>query len=285
MRKQAKVYCHKWIQKQTYSIKKGIGIAMISPIFSQRDPYRYASDNTEIFEDYFIRTFQQDGHERIFLPIAWSSYYRRAAYGKDQSMLLSLQKQLNALDRTKKYFTVITWDDGILNDVSHLDLQVFAACGNRIDFPIPLLCQPHHHRFHVTGRDIACSFVGSISHPIRNHIVNSLTGKKGYYISTRPHSMEQYCSILARSKYVLCPRGYGITSFRICEAVQYGCIPIYISDRFGYWNKTLPVDTSNDGWMEYTQGLVSGYQPTIVHREGAYTYDACRQMIIENIKP
>lgn len=253
--------------------------------FRLKDNYYYPSDSKENFEDYFIRTFAKGDHQRVFLPIAWSSYYRRAAYGKDQSMLLSLQKQLNALDRTKKYFTVITWDDGILNDVSHLDLQVFAACGNRIDFPIPLLCQPHHYRFHVTGRDIACSFVGSLSHPIRNHIVNSLTGKKGYYISTRPHSMEQYCSILARSKYVLCPRGYGQTSFRICEAVQYGCIPIYVSDQIIYHDGTIRMQVVGD---PMPTGFVID---KLIHedrkppRNGVYTYDACRQMIIENIKP
>jgi len=28
----------------------------------------------------------------------------------------------------------------------------------------------------------------------------------------------------------LCPRGYGATSFRICESLQHGSIPVYISD-------------------------------------------------------
>ena len=32
--------------------------------------------------------------------------------------------------------------------------------------------------------------------------------------------------------FTLCPRGYGLNSFRIAEAIQYGSIPVYISDEF-----------------------------------------------------
>ena len=36
---------------------------------------------------------------------------------------------------------------------------------------------------------------------------------------------------MSRSTFSLCPRGYGATSFRICEALQHGSIPVYISDK------------------------------------------------------
>lgn len=32
--------------------------------------------------------------------------------------------------------------------------------------------------------------------------------------------------------FCLCPRGYGANSFRIGESIQYGAIPVYISDEF-----------------------------------------------------
>jgi hypothetical protein len=36
---------------------------------------------------------------------------------------------------------------------------------------------------------------------------------------------------MERSIFTLCPRGYGATSFRICEALQHGSIPIYVYDK------------------------------------------------------
>ncbi len=258
----------------------------MKPIFTQPDNFKYPSDNFECFEDFFIRTFKPNGEAREFIPVAWTSFYRRAAYGKDEGMKRVLQKELlNKLNPSKKYFTVVTWDDGILNSLAHLDVQVFAACGPRIDFAIPLLCQPHRHIFPGMKKDILCSFVGSLNHPIRQRIVDELSDVKGFYISTKGHNMQQYCNILARSKYVLCPRGYGITSFRICEAIQYGAIPIYISDVYAYQEGTLRTLGPEYIHVLATQILnIPEGQYNSLKGLGAYTYESCKQLIIENIK-
>jgi len=36
---------------------------------------------------------------------------------------------------------------------------------------------------------------------------------------------------MEKSIFSLCPRGYGSTSFRICESLQHGSIPIYVYDK------------------------------------------------------
>lgn len=256
-------------------------------VFTLPDTFKYPSDNFECFEDYFIRTFRPNGEPREFIKVAWTAFYRRASYGKDEGMKRTLQKEfLNKLDPGKKYFTVVTWDDGIMNSLDHLDVQVFAACGPRIDFPIPLLCQPHKFP-PAAKRDIICSFVGSNNHPIRDRIIKELTGEKGFYISTKGHNMQAYCNILSRSKYVLCPRGYGITSFRICEAIQYGAIPIYISDRMGYIDQAVIAVLLKDpsGIRNTIMQIIKGGFKTYPEIEDAFKYHRCRQMIIENIKP
>lgn len=258
----------------------------IDSLFNQPDTFKYPSDNVECFEDYFIRTFKPNGEPREFLPVAWTSFYRRAGYGKDEGLKRRLQKELlNMLDPGKKYFTVVTWDDGIMNQVDHLDLQIFAACGPRIDFAIPLLCQPHRYPVHVNERDILCSFVGSNNHPIRDRLIKELQSEPGFYISSKPHDMRRYCNILARSKYVLCPRGYGITSFRICEAIQYGAIPIYISNQLGFHECCIPLATYNTIGDETIRAVRAIVRQEIKPNEhgGEYTYDACRKLIIENI--
>jgi hypothetical protein len=202
----------------------------IPPQFRFQDRSRYPIDNIEDFEWWLSNHMSAYQGERIYLPITWTAYYKANGYGKN---IHALQQYLNGLDRRKKYFTILQYDDGILNDVSHLDLRTYAM-GSPGDYQLPLICQPHAYQpSRRAGKDIFCSFVGRVdTHPIRAKIVEQLSGKDGYYISTRPHRMDQFCEILSRSRYTLCPRGYGLTSFRICEALQYNSLPVYISDRF-----------------------------------------------------
>jgi hypothetical protein len=44
--------------------------------------------------------------------------------------------------------------------------------------------------------------------------------------------LNELTNIMIRSKFALCPRGYGNTSFRMYEAMQLGAVPVYISDDF-----------------------------------------------------
>ena len=40
----------------------------------------------------------------------------------------------------------------------------------------------------------------------------------------------RFVELMSRSVFALCPRGYGRTSYRMYEALQLGCIPVYIHD-------------------------------------------------------
>jgi len=192
----------------------------------------YPEDNLEIFEEYYQRTFMPiQGQRRIYLPVLWTSYYVNNEYGKNKEALKRLQKFLDKLDKNVPYYTIVQYDDGILNDISHLDLYVFAMSGPKVDYPLPLICQPHNVFSDNTERDIIANFVGSRSHPVRDRLL-TLENTPGFYINTQRHSLPDYCRVLARSIFTLCPRGYGQTSFRIAEGLQYGSIPVYISDDF-----------------------------------------------------
>lgn len=203
----------------------------IPPPFRFQDRSKYPSDNTEDFEWWLSNHMSAYKGERIYLPITWTAFYKTCKYGTDALGLHKLQQFLDGLDRTKKYFTVCQWDDGIINDVSMLDLRKYNM-GAPGDYQLPLICQPHAYAPPRVKKDIFCSFVGRVTHPIRQKIVDELTGKDGYYISTKHHGLLQFCEILARSRYVLAPRGYGLTSFRIAEGLQYGAHILYVSDKF-----------------------------------------------------
>lgn len=203
----------------------------IPATFRFQDQSRYPIDNTIDFEYYCTTVLPDKIGDREYLPITWTAYYKTCKYGADVEGVNKLNQFLRAIDKRKKWFTICQWDNGVINDVSHLDLMQFNM-GSPGDYQLPLICQPHAFTFPRLKKDIFCSFVGRITHPIRSEIVRQLTGKEGYYISTQSHKLGQFCEILARSKYVLCPRGYGATSFRICEALQYGAVPVYVSDVF-----------------------------------------------------
>lgn len=169
---------------------------------------------------------------RIYLPIKWTEYQIQANYGHDAKKIGMLSKYVKTLP-SMKYFTVCQYDDGPLADVPNC--LVFSAGGlpdNSV--PIPLLSNCHPNAdFDNEDRPILASFVGSIgTHPMRREMEKALSGCKDIMIQETDHnnSVEAFEAAMRMSKYALCPRGYGRTSFRMYEAMQFGCIPIYISD-------------------------------------------------------
>jgi len=247
--------------------------------FRPHHPMQYPSDNDLIFEEWYA----QQAHpvtERIYLPVFWTSYYCKHKYGKDANAIRHLQTFLNSLDRSKKYYTILQYDDGILNDISHLDIKVFAACGNRIDYPLPLICKPHGFAFPPV-KDIFCSYIGTNNHFLRARIMQ-YQHQPGWYISAQPHSLRSYCEMMARSKYVLCPRGYGATSFRIMEALQYGAIPVYISDVFilphNYFEYGVLVEQPDEKLPTQLESI-TGLMPAREAFEKYFTYEANKTII------
>lgn len=93
--------------------------------------------------------------------------------------------------------------------------------------------------------DLLWSFCGARTHPVRTEVlalppmdaeVRDTTSLAMF--ATDPDSVEQiaarqaYAQILARSKYVLCPRGHGPSSFRLFETLAAGRVPVIISDNW-----------------------------------------------------
>lgn len=258
---------------------------------------RYPPDNAITFERWYLNNYSKaDEREREYLPIQWTALYCNNGYGNGP-ILHSIQKFIDGLDRSKKYYTIVQYDDGILNNIDHLDIKVCAMAGPRIDFSLPLLCTPHKFNFGVTAghpanikRDIYASFIGSLTHPMRMQMIEQLEGKEGYYISTKQHNLYDYCHILARSKYVLCPRGYGQSSFRIQEAIDFGAIPVYISDEFIYpYNMpTFPFgvcmeshDDIDSGLKYIDEGKIDKVIEHIIKvNKSLFTYAGCKSEIL-----
>jgi hypothetical protein len=143
-------------------------------------------------------------------------------------------------DYSGKYYTVVQHDDGV---PIHLpkDTIVFGACTGHI--PIPLIYEDKNNtllnvkRISYNEKPLLCSFVGSNTHNVRSLMtrilqhspdVRILTDNWNPHVTTNKQSL--FIETSVQSKFILCPRGYGRSSFRLFEAFQLGCVPVYIWD-------------------------------------------------------
>lgn len=286
------------MQKPRRSITPIIRVANSNRNFAQVPQHlrpmqfgRYPPDNAVTFERWYMDNWSpSDERGRIYLPIQWTALYCNNGYG-NAAILHTIQKYLDGLDTTKKYYTIVQYDDGILNNIDHLDIAVCAMSGPRIDFSLPLLCTPHKFNFPIPAqKKYIASFVGSYTHPIRSTMVELLKDKEGYYLSTRNHGLREYCEVIANSKYLLCPRGYGQSSFRIQEAIDFGAIPVYISDEFvfPYNMPTFPFgivsrpEEDIAAAIEYVEqeGIDKIVRACIDANRKLFTYAGCKQEIL-----
>jgi hypothetical protein len=219
-----------------------VNMADVPMEFRQKQDPEYPNGNKEPFEQYFFRKFVElkPNTFRVYLPIFWTSYYVNNKYGSDESALKYLQTYLSTLDKSLKYFTILQYDDGILNDLSGLDILVYSmGCNKPGYYPLPLISQPlNNNPLPVYEKTIDFSFIGANTHPIRESLVKA---HKSKYVNFNTLPISEYYDILKATKFALCPRGYGVASFRMYEAMALGCVPVYISDKF--WEPfNLPFD-------------------------------------------
>ena len=189
----------------------------------------YPPGNSPIFEEWLYDNFSRIQTDRKLIPVHFTSYFVNNGYGHNKQALQDLQLFVDSLDRSQKWVTVVQYDDGVLVDFKDLDVLQFNMSQN-VGIEMPLLCQPQPYKFHSQKKWLA-NFVGSKTHPIRES-ANSLLYHPDYYVSFQHHDIETYCRIIHESVFTLCYRGYGRNSFRIAEALQYGSVPVYISDEF-----------------------------------------------------
>ena len=94
---------------------------------------------------------------------------------------------------------------------------------------IPLLNNNETHINDITPineREYLCSFVGKKTHDIRGEIAKL----KWVHCPTEYVPQKEFQRILSQSVFTLAPRGINHSSYRICEALKFGSIPVYISD-------------------------------------------------------
>ena len=200
----------------------------------------------EYLEEYFVNRFSDNQNQasRLLIPVHWTAVFNycvKSGLGqgtKNWELRNKLFNKIAALPNDLEYFTVSTHDDAPQGEFPPNTKHFYAGGNSSIGTdPIPLVCSALN--FDLDPQKlIFCSFVGSATNNVRNHALQQLHSKDGYLINAfhwQPDvSQDQqnlFLNCTSRSRFTLCPRGYGATSYRLYEAMQLGSIPVYISDK------------------------------------------------------
>ena len=209
-----------------------------APAWPDYPPYKEG----DYLEERFIKYFEENELQtsRYFIPVAWSSCYinhRDAPLPKLQEALLSLRPD-------EKYFMVGVHDDAPREKVP-ADTLKFLSGGNNADrqsIPVPLVVSkiPSSYLEKLNYEKIyLASFIGSMTHPHRRMIYESHQNNPHIVFQSKHWSpnvgddqLQKFLTVSAQSNFVLCPRGYASTSYRLYETMQLNTVPVYISDNF-----------------------------------------------------
>ena len=246
-------------------------------------PYHTGKYLEEYFFDFYERNKDRfDELNRKYIPVYWTNCYNNGVLPEwgDRINLLEMQRRLNTLNPNESYFTVCQHDDAPMHSIPH-NTVIFSAGGRvktPLTVPIPLICGPLPSQKTRTKKHLA-SFVGSNTHHVRQKTIDSLGDSSGIKISSDGWDMKvsydrftDFISTSLESRFVLCPRGYGPTSFRLYEAMQLDAVPVYISDEF--WTPW----TNEIDWNEFCVMVHESDINTLYDRLNSITDDEYEKM-------
>ena len=167
-----------------------------------------------------------------------------ACLGDGEELRLDLM-QLNVL--SKPLISVVLGDHDYRDCLSPENRKRHFSCAID-DWPRCVPCIYKAERHESKPKDIFASFVGSFStHPRRPELMrlscdDVIVEHREWWNTGQGEqsaNRARYNDVIDRSKFVLCPRGYGPTSMRMADAILRGAIPLTVDDHtnwFGEFN-------------------------------------------------
>ena len=175
----------------------------------------------------------------VYLPIFWTNLQNHPGFTQSRSKYdIVLNQALQQYPKNTRYFTIVQHDDGPQLQLPK-DTIIFGACTGTI--PLPLIYEDTTNRLSQLEHkepDIFASFVGSLTHPVRQRMANAVESRpyivcrmqKAWNVKVPAEQADEFLDLTMRSKFCLAPRGYGRSSFRFFEAILMDTIPVYFWD-------------------------------------------------------
>jgi len=199
-------------------------------------------------EEYFLEFMKETGlnHDkdgRLYIPSLWTNFQTNSRFQYERgSMQMVLDRFISDFPCEAGYFTVVQHDDGPMLTLPK-NTKIYGACNGNI--PLPLIYEDVGCRLERMGprktfheKKILCSFVGSITHQVRQRMLDMYKKNAKFLFSTRTgwtnevqsDHQSEFIDNTMNSKFALAPRGYGKSSFRFFEIFHLGTIPVYVWD-------------------------------------------------------
>ena len=209
-----------------------------APLYPTYPPYHVGPYLEEYFYSFYKKNkLRFDKLGVTLIPAYWTNLYINGISSD------AIQQYINLLPKDKKYFTVCQFDDGIQETLPTGTIN-FVAGGNKPGIPIPLICSALPSAYiKPCDKDIFCSFVGTIlnndKYACRLKLYECFQSDPDFYF-TKPRGwsniiqqdqLKEFIETTQRSIFTLCPRGYGLQSFRLYEALQLNSIPVFVYDK------------------------------------------------------
>lgn len=266
--------------------------------FRFKDLFPYPANNELDMEYWFSQAYKDEENlsDKIYLPVTFTNFYKLHNYGQNKSAIQQLQNFVNGLDKSLKYFSLIQFDLGTLIDWSGIDIRIYSMSGGEeMSYPLPLIGQPYPKQPETEKKYVA-NFIGRVTHPIRQKMIDAVMNKQGYYVSTANHDVNAYTKVMAESTFTLCGRGFGKNSFRISECIRQQSVPVYISDEFviphnvpfdyyGVLIKEKDIDRIDEILKAIPESEIKRKQRVLAEvYEKLYTYEGTKKLILEDLK-
>jgi hypothetical protein len=203
-------------------------------------PFKNGRYMEEYFYDYVIQHKDDIETDLVYISIFWTNIQTHPGFNNMKNGLnVLLKKAIDTYPSDTRFFTVVQHDDGPQLQLPK-DTVIFGACTGTI--PLPLIYEDKTDKLLNTPRlprkTVVASFVGTITHPVRN-ILFTLFGRKkemNFMINDKwtnnvqENQAKTFIDYTLKSKFCLAPRGYGRSSFRFFEAMLLDTVPVYFWD-------------------------------------------------------
>mmetsp|Transcript_26953 Transcript_26953/g.59228 ORF Transcript_26953/g.59228 Transcript_26953/m.59228 type:complete len:410 (+) Transcript_26953:149-1378(+) len=209
---------------------------------SDHKPHKAAGYSGPWIENHWISHFQQElesNHYSLsdvfgpYIPILipWTDIWVKNRFQYPQDLIATMK---DLLREDVMYITINQNDDGLVgrctefNDIQNKYHITVLSAGGYGHVPVPLLKQPEAPlpKIPLNERKHLVSYVGSKNNAPDNmrEVTIAHMEKAGHYY----FKGSEWRDIMAQSKFSLCPRGFGRTSYHVMETLQMGLIPIQV---------------------------------------------------------
>jgi hypothetical protein len=218
----------------------------LSTLFYVHNKDTYPPFKHGLYLEEYFHAYHKDHPDiktkRTYIPVLWTNFQIEGWFKhKKNLMQTQLNQWISENPNPHGYYTVVQYDDGPLLTLPENTI-VFGACSGTT--PLPLIYQDLNNTLIKTPtktfneKEILCSFVGSVTHGVRNMVTKcygrnknfKLSNNKGWTPVVDKQKQNTFINTTVNSKFALAPRGYGRSSFRYFEIFKLKTIPVYIWD-------------------------------------------------------